>query len=561
MLENSRIFEKKTFIQYILEVCICLTTKKPNKQKMIAETRSCSICRREIPVVDIYQHERLCRGFVGEDSTGALYESSFSQVLEEEPQMLNMFKTKSQRQRESMMDEEKPSPYQSPSKSPDSILRRGDHSILCPKCSEVLELVQVGVHSCDYNGCEFCNEYYPRDMMEMHKDYCYHNPYRRYENPYSQNPKEREAMGIQPSISRPTEQLPEISRQEELITLPDGSRVLRTIIIRPNGYNVEERRIRTPVQANAQPQVRSQPRVVVSQLPAFHTSTQNPAVQASTHQQQSGPRAPQIEPEFRPRPSAGHSAGQPHPEHAHPAGMFVSGLPFMGMGPIVQFNPFDAMFGVGRPYHGYLGDQRSSFVPNRTMEDQFGVFSLFGQNPFDPLLQNRMFGAAVDPFDQLLRDHVNFVRVNRARMFDPTFITIILENGAMDPSMGDEHHRVSKENLDRIPVCKFKRNPETKPGEEEKCPVCLLEFNDDEDVKTLPCKHMYHPSCIDTWLVKNSACPICKRDVAEGLGLNQRSSQNQPQFGQQNNQQVPPPRRPAPGSGPDGFLSMFRGFF
>ena len=42
------------------------------------------------------------------------------------------------------------------------------------------------------------------------------------------------------------------------------------------------------------------------------------------------------------------------------------------------------------------------------------------------------------------------------------------------------------------------------PGDmEEQCPICLLDFEDGEDLRVLPCEkeHVYHQTCIDPWYV------------------------------------------------------------
>jgi hypothetical protein len=36
----------------------------------------------------------------------------------------------------------------------------------------------------------------------------------------------------------------------------------------------------------------------------------------------------------------------------------------------------------------------------------------------------------------------------------------------------------------------------------EKSMVCLEEYEDDVDVTCLPCRHLYHPPCIEQWLMK-----------------------------------------------------------
>ena len=60
---------------------------------------------------------------------------------------------------------------------------------------------------------------------------------------------------------------------------------------------------------------------------------------------------------------------------------------------------------------------------------------------------------------------------------------------------------------------RFQKNADVKAGEEEKCIICLLDFENNEEVRKYTCNHVFHPMCIDSWLVNNSNCPICKRDM------------------------------------------------
>ncbi|CAK9868700.1 unnamed protein product [Sphagnum jensenii] len=46
------------------------------------------------------------------------------------------------------------------------------------------------------------------------------------------------------------------------------------------------------------------------------------------------------------------------------------------------------------------------------------------------------------------------------------------------------------------------------------CAVCLNEFGEDDRLRLLPkCNHAFHLSCIDTWLLSNSTCPLCRRSL------------------------------------------------
>eukprot|EP00929_Paragymnodinium_shiwhaense_P120329 TRINITY_DN92270_c0_g1_i1.p1 TRINITY_DN92270_c0_g1~~TRINITY_DN92270_c0_g1_i1.p1 ORF type:complete len:366 (-),score=77.93 TRINITY_DN92270_c0_g1_i1:103-1200(-) len=52
-------------------------------------------------------------------------------------------------------------------------------------------------------------------------------------------------------------------------------------------------------------------------------------------------------------------------------------------------------------------------------------------------------------------------------------------------------------------------------GEQTKCLICLEEFSEGEDVKTLPCLHIYHQKCVETWLRTDNSCPCCKTPIGQ----------------------------------------------
>ncbi|KAG4921292.1 hypothetical protein AAZX31_18G125300 [Glycine max] len=43
------------------------------------------------------------------------------------------------------------------------------------------------------------------------------------------------------------------------------------------------------------------------------------------------------------------------------------------------------------------------------------------------------------------------------------------------------------------------------------CAVCLCQFSEQDMLRLLPlCNHAFHIDCIDTWLLSNSTCPLCR---------------------------------------------------
>ncbi|KAL7140837.1 hypothetical protein ABFS83_08G013800 [Erythranthe nasuta] len=63
--------------------------------------------------------------------------------------------------------------------------------------------------------------------------------------------------------------------------------------------------------------------------------------------------------------------------------------------------------------------------------------------------------------------------------------------------------------IDALPVFSYKEV--VGPKEPFDCPVCLCEFTETDQLRLLPmCSHAFHINCIDTWLLSNSTCPLCR---------------------------------------------------
>ncbi|XP_061339957.1 RING-H2 finger protein ATL5-like [Gastrolobium bilobum] len=64
--------------------------------------------------------------------------------------------------------------------------------------------------------------------------------------------------------------------------------------------------------------------------------------------------------------------------------------------------------------------------------------------------------------------------------------------------------------VDAIPTLKFNQEAFSSI-EDTQCVICLADYKEREVLRIMPkCGHTFHLSCIDTWLRKQSTCPVCR---------------------------------------------------
>ncbi|XP_077246690.1 NEP1-interacting protein 2-like [Tasmannia lanceolata] len=71
------------------------------------------------------------------------------------------------------------------------------------------------------------------------------------------------------------------------------------------------------------------------------------------------------------------------------------------------------------------------------------------------------------------------------------------------------------DSVEKLPKIKITaKNNMDASGEKICCSVCLQDFQLGETVRSLPhCQHIFHPPCIDNWLIRHGSCPLCRRDL------------------------------------------------
>ncbi|KAL6615866.1 hypothetical protein ACP70R_038136 [Stipagrostis hirtigluma subsp. patula] len=75
----------------------------------------------------------------------------------------------------------------------------------------------------------------------------------------------------------------------------------------------------------------------------------------------------------------------------------------------------------------------------------------------------------------------------------------------------------SDEQLAALPRWRFKEPDVPRDREHddqhEECCICLAQYREKEEVRQLPCTHMFHLKCVDRWLRIISSCPLCKQEL------------------------------------------------
>ncbi|KAG8949208.1 hypothetical protein FRC04_009007 [Tulasnella sp. 424] len=60
-------------------------------------------------------------------------------------------------------------------------------------------------------------------------------------------------------------------------------------------------------------------------------------------------------------------------------------------------------------------------------------------------------------------------------------------------------------------VAEYEKEGKITSNTSERCLICLSDYEDDEDIRVMSCKHAFHQPCVDKWLeVGRNNCPACR---------------------------------------------------
>nr|XP_043621045.1 E3 ubiquitin-protein ligase RLIM-like [Erigeron canadensis] len=65
---------------------------------------------------------------------------------------------------------------------------------------------------------------------------------------------------------------------------------------------------------------------------------------------------------------------------------------------------------------------------------------------------------------------------------------------------------------------------ESGPNYVQQCYICLVDYEEGDKIRVLPCQHEYHAPCVDKWLKEvNGVCPVCRCNVCDTPATSQAS--------------------------------------
>ncbi|KAL2332855.1 hypothetical protein Fmac_014068 [Flemingia macrophylla] len=92
-------------------------------------------------------------------------------------------------------------------------------------------------------------------------------------------------------------------------------------------------------------------------------------------------------------------------------------------------------------------------------------------------------------------------------------------------SMGSSARGASDDQILQLPSWRYKGVPANLDlgsdfqssqrliNEDPECCICLAKYKEKEEVRQLPCSHLFHLKCVDQWLRIISCCPLCKQGL------------------------------------------------
>uniref|UniRef100_A0A8C2KJ22 RING-type E3 ubiquitin transferase n=1 Tax=Cyprinus carpio TaxID=7962 RepID=A0A8C2KJ22_CYPCA len=160
---------------------------------------------------------------------------------------------------------------------------------------------------------------------------------------------------------------------------------------------------------------------------------------------------------------------------------------------------------IPQPYQHYLASPRMHHLPRNTSQVvvheirnyPYPQLHLLALQSFSP---SRHSSAVRESYEELLQLEDRLGSVSRGA------IQTTIERFTFP-------HKYKKRKPLDLKFCESEEESDV----DEKCTICLSMLEDGEDVRRLPCMHLFHQVCVDQWLATSRKCPICRVDIQTQL--------------------------------------------
>lgn len=87
-------------------------------------------------------------------------------------------------------------------------------------------------------------------------------------------------------------------------------------------------------------------------------------------------------------------------------------------------------------------------------------------------------------------------------------------------NIGSTDRGACEDQITKLPCWRYKEvetslelGKSTAKNENPECCICLSKYVEKEEIRQLPCSHIFHLKCVDQWLRIISCCPLCKQQL------------------------------------------------
>ncbi|KAL8562988.1 hypothetical protein ACOMHN_004680 [Nucella lapillus] len=160
-----------------------------------------------------------------------------------------------------------------------------------------------------------------------------------------------------------------------------------------------------------------------------------------------------------------------------------------------------------------------------------------GSSSPPPIEDGSLPTGEFDPEERLLAEDSDSPDEFLSMMHDPSLMLLMLllrapdtlhqNEGGLDledyeglwelaERLGEVQRRgITEEQISRLPTHKFRLSDSqaSSVAGSRQCQICLVDFDNGDCLRSIPCRHDFHKDCIDEWLKRNASCPICRQEV------------------------------------------------